>query len=112
MTSTFFMGEQMGTFDFAGTIDELLRRPLVGYHIRQLTTLKDKERNGELSHADEIYISDAWNKFRMLPSTEKTPEERTRANRTAAELAETKERIATLREATKRAITQRNEWEA
>ena len=104
---------------FATTIDELLRRPLVESHIRQLNAIKDKLKNGGLSYADENYVREAWEQFQFLSTDhvqntanasagEKRIEGSTRG--IAADLELAKGTIEKLREAAKTAIAHRDEW--
>src|ERR1051325_3530330 len=105
---------------FATTIDELLRRPLVESHIRQLNAIKEKLKNGGLSYTDENYVREAWEKFQFLPTdVQHAPDASPRETRIggttggiAAELELAKGTIEKLREAAKAAIATRDEWQA
>lgn len=111
----------MNGLNFAVTIEELLRRPLLTLHMKQLLALKEKEREGQLSEIDKIYISDAWGKFRGLRPTgeEKkslhgvvAEEEASHVILLETEIKSCNATIDRLREALHKAVAQRDQWRA
>jgi hypothetical protein len=76
---------------------------------------------GELSRADQAYIVDLWDKFGLTPFAAGQPREAVHdigkdadtgsLSDTEAELQRAKATIARLREAGKRAVAQRDQWE-
>lgn len=107
----------MSTSDFAAMIDGLLRRPLQSLHLNQLSALKEKERYGDLTEVDKIYITDIWGKFRSLPVAPAERKPQKSADDTAppasdleAELKRMNVTIDKLREALREISSQRDHW--
>jgi hypothetical protein len=107
--------------DLIMEVEQLLDRPLLSYHPVELKKLLEKARSDKLTASDRKYIVDMWKKFRSLSPAR--PRESGIADvgpaaedplpvSDQAELVEAQKTIAILRERGKRAVAQRDKWEA
>jgi hypothetical protein len=115
--------------DLAIKIEDLLdtfranvrAQPLFSDYLARLRDLRSKAKAGKLSRADQAYIADLWDKFGLTPFGPEHPrepeheiakgEDAESAVEIEAELQRAKATIVRPREAGKRAVAQRDQWE-
>ena len=62
--------------DWIPEINHLLDRPLLEFHINELTKLLAKARKNSLTPSDKQYIKNLWDRFHSLPPKEDKQNER------------------------------------